>query len=252
MVDMFRSLRYCNSKAVKEYHAIISGQRPLRIDKVNVSNEKGASLNLSVAGAKFSGKTTLDASVEESLLYDYETFENALLNRDDFFDACMDDVDFSTLPQGAIIKFQSNISIPQEFDIIQLFEQFKPMLLGQANTSMDADAYAFLEASMQKDDIKIPVFFELDDLIGYSKLDSKYLLIDYTELEEYENEDIIVLAKVFSRKSGNSIVYDPLKDFIKINRAMRRMGNINTLPKELDKIQISGDALSLEVIALYQ
>jgi hypothetical protein len=27
---------------------------------------------------------------------------------------------------------------------------------------------------------------------------------------------------------------------------------MSTLPKELDKIQISGDALSLEVIALYQ
>ena len=88
--------------------------------------------------------------------------------------------------------------------------------------------------------------------MGHSKLDSKYLLIDYIELEEYENENIIVLAKVLSRRSGSSIIYDPLKDFIKINRAMRRMGDINTLPNELDKIQISGDTLSLEVIAVYQ
>lgn len=60
------------------------------------------------------------------------------------------------------------------------------------------------------------------------------------------------LSKVFSHKSGNSIFYDPLKDFIKINCAMRRMGNMNTIPKELNKIRISGEALSLEIIALYQ
>lgn len=63
---------------------------------------------------------------------------------------------------------------------------------------------------------------------------------------------ILLFSKVFSHKSGNSIFYDPLKDFIKINCAMRRMGNMNTIPKELNKIRISGEALSLEIIALYQ
>lgn len=129
---MFRSLRYCNIEKIYQYHSIITRQKRLNIQTVNVSKEKGASIGFSVIGADIRGNTTFDATMEEDLNLDYDIFEESLKDRDDYFDFIQNscDYDLSTVSNGLIIKFQSNMEIPAEFDMIQLLEQFKPMLLG--------------------------------------------------------------------------------------------------------------------------
>lgn len=117
---------------------------------------------------------------------------------------------------------------------------------------METDTLAFLEAAMKKDTFNIPVTFDLDNIIGFGKLNTKYLMIAYEELEYFESDEITVLAKVISQKKSRAEVYDPLKDFIKISRAMRRHGNINSLPDELSKIYVNEPAVSIEILAIYQ
>lgn len=251
---MFRSLKYCNFDKLYEYSSIINGEKTLEIKNVSVSSEKSGLLKLSFLGAGLTGKTTMDATMRENLLFDCIEFEKSLNSRDDYFD-CIEhetDIDLTTIPQSSIIRFQDCINIPQEFDSIQLMEQFKPMLLSKSNQNMEPDTHALLESAMEKDSIKIPIKVNLENIIAFGKLNSKYLIVDYTELEDFESDEVIVLAKVNSHKNGKTVIYDPLKDFIKISRGMRRSGNMSTLPAELSKIYIDGEALSLEIIAIYQ
>lgn len=249
---MFRSLRYCNVEKIHQYYSIITRQKRLNIQNINVSNEKGANIGFSAIGADMRGSTTIDATMEEDLHLDYDIFEESLMGRDDYFDTTQESYDLSTVLNGSIIKFQSYMEIPEEFDIIQLLEQFKPMLLGQASLSMETDAYNFLEKSIEKDDVKIPCIFELADVTCYSQINSSFLLTTYENLEEFENEEVTVLAKVISHKNGKTAIFNPLKDFIKVNRAMRRSADMSKFPKELVTIEIDGILISLEILAIYQ
>ena len=47
-------------------------------------------------------------------------------------------------------------------------------------------------------------------------------------------------------------IFDPLKDFIRLPRAMRRQMTANGNPVELDKISVEGPVLKVEVIAIYK
>ena len=47
-------------------------------------------------------------------------------------------------------------------------------------------------------------------------------------------------------------IFDPLKDFIRLPRTMRRQMTANGKPVGLDKISIEGPVLKVEVIAIYK
>ena len=47
-------------------------------------------------------------------------------------------------------------------------------------------------------------------------------------------------------------IFDPLKDFIRLPRAMRRQMTTNSTSIGLDKISVEGPVLKVEVIAIYK
>lgn len=47
-------------------------------------------------------------------------------------------------------------------------------------------------------------------------------------------------------------IFDPLKDFIRLSRTMRRQMTTNGVPVGLDKISVEGPVLKVEVIAIYK
>ena len=81
----------------------------------------------------------------------------------------------------------------------------------------------------------------------------KKLLEDRSEIEIYADQDAYMLCKVvgLSRKEKVEI-FDPLKDFIKLPRVLRRELEKQGKVEGLDKIIVDGPVLKVEVIAIYK
>lgn len=253
---MFKTLIYCNLDKVIQYGELINNKRHIQIDSVEVTKGGGAELLFPAIKGKIDGSTKMIGYVNNNnILFEYNQFEDSLKSIDDvYFDFVdCDDYDIKTIPVNSIIRFRSRLVIPEEFDMIQLIEEYKPILLQYNCDDMEEDARAFLKTALDKETINIPTIYEMDDTLLYSKLKGNFLIEEYSGFEDLDGEELTILARVITHKTGKTIIYDPLKDFIKINRAMRRQGNFSSLPKELDGIFIESDnIIALEIIALYQ
>ncbi len=123
-----------------------------------------------------------------------------LRGRDDFLDFTeFSDYDIVTVDKGYIIKLCGYISVPEEFDMTQIIEKFKPMLqdhiYSDITNESEKKAYdIFLETSVSK----IPIFIDMADLLMCSKLMSNNMLITYEELEEYEELEVTIVIRVIS------------------------------------------------------
>lgn len=68
-------------------------------------------------------------------------------------------------------------------------------------------------------------------------------------LEAIGGKEVVLHCKATAHKSGESVVvFDPLKDFMRINRAMRRSMKGT---KELAPISVPGPVLKSDVVAIY-
>lgn len=99
----------------------------------------------------------------------------------------------------------------------------------------------------------IPLLVELDKNLLCAKININNLKIDYVELEDYENIEVSIFARTISnnRISKNKAIYDPLKDYITLNRQLRRQF-ADGRPKELAEIYADEDYYVIEIIAMYQ
>ncbi len=145
------------------------------------------------------------------------------------------------------------MSVPEQFDMIQTIEKFKPMIQEHINSDItnesEKKAYeAFLETSGSK----IPIFIDMEDSLMCSKLMSNNMLITYEEFEEYEELEVTILARVISANliDMKKPFYDPLKDFMKINRTLRRSMKERT--DGLHEIYADQSYKMLEILAIYQ
>lgn len=88
------------------------------------------------------------------------------------------------------------------------------------------------------------------DIPVFSKLGMTYIAEgDISLLEEIESEEAVFLFKVLSHCNNEQIVvYDPLRDFMKLNRAARRSMDRSS---GLEEIRIAGPVIKGELIAIY-
>ena len=62
-----------------------------------------------------------------------------------------------------------------------------------------------------------------------------------------------MLCKVVGVMRKDSVeIFDPLKDFIKLPRTMRRQMTADGISIGIDKIAVEGSVLKVEVIAIYK
>ena len=245
---------YYDKKKIDEYRAVVKGQRNLQIDEYEVSNDKGIQIDLKALGADAKANKTYKAKVQESLLYNCDEFEKLLIGRDDFFDFTQsDDYDLTTMNRGTIIKFDGYIKVPEEFDYTQTIDRFKPLLVASlVSDSMDKSEQVALKAFFETTDTKIPVLIDLNDQLMCSKLISNNMLVKYEDMEEYEELEVTVIARVISSGMvrAQKAFYDPLKDFMTLNRVMRR--SIEGRTDGLHEIYADKDYRTIEVLAIYQ
>ena len=97
----------------------------------------------------------------------------------------------------------------------------------------------------------IPIVMESEDLIVSSKLSTSVLEEEYAQFEEYSEQEVYMLCKVVGKMQKNQVeIFNPLKDFVKFPRAVRRSMDSNN--RELEPIIIDGPVLKVEVIAIYK
>lgn len=251
---MFGDVIYYNKNKIDEYSAVVKGQRNLHIEEYEVSNDKGIQMGLKPFGVDAKANKTYTAKVQESLLYNCDEFEKMLDGRDDFFDFTQsDDYDLTTMRRGTIIKFDGYIRVPEKFDYTQTIDRFKPLLLSSIiNGSMKQSEQAAVKSVLETTDKKIPIFIDLDEQLMCSKLISNNMLVKYEDMEEYEELEVTIIARITSNGmiKRQKAFYDPLKDFMTLNRTMRR--SFEERPDGLNEIYADKDYRTIEVLAIYQ
>lgn len=254
---MFRTLIYFNHKKIMDYKSVIEGKRVIEFRNAKVSTERGFKGTISFISGETGGKSELNGDVLNNYLLDCEEFENALQERDDYFDLLNYNADTSTLPNSTIVRFTGTFNIPEEFHMLDMLNKFKPLLMSSLPTN-SAEEREILQSLLGKESKKVPLFIETNDLfngrICFSKVNSNNFCCDIESLEEFENEEVTILAKIVSRKSVNGkpvIVFDVLKDLFSLSRSIRKQFDLQQDPN-IKNITLDEDYVQLEVLAIYQ
>lgn len=233
---MFGNLIYYNKKKVDQYSTLVQGE-PIRAEEsIPVSHNSKAT----------------------NFLLECSKFEALLRQRDDYVDFIDSgsDTTINDVRASSIIRVSGEIYIPEQFDMIQLIEQYKPLLLSQVECK-DAEERALLNAVFGNSKVRIPVYCELDGecdyWMGIGKISPDDLLIEYNELEEQEGKTFTILAKLEARKyyRGKPLpVFDIYKDFLGLNRALRKQ-LVSSQKQDFESIEVEEDYLALEILAIY-
>lgn len=242
---MFRNFIYLNEDALRSY-----------ADQLEIGKGKMAAKKINI-GAK-AGPVKADAEFEPhersaSLASLYNEFEKALESQtDEYFDFLTGNPDPSTLPPMSIVRFRGTAEVPESFDVIATMRQYTPMLddAGMLELKDSGVPKKFLLNLFAKKDACAPLVMEGLGITVFSKIEmARFSNDDMSLLEELESEEVVFLFKVLSYCGGEQVVvYDPLRDFMKLGRAARR-GMKRT--SGLEEIEIVGPVIKGELIAIY-
>ena len=252
---MFRTFIYLDKDKLYAYKRLIEGGNEPHLKNVTKKKSAGITADFGQIGLNVATETSVSGEYKRDVEFDYDRFETGLNNFDgeDYFDCVLnEDYDLTTIPSMKIIRILGGLIIPESFDVVTLFQQFMPLLIGQVPTTSEIEEDA-LQTYLGNASADIPFIVECDDITVSGKLNAKNLMEDYTSLEEYEDQEVYLLCKVIgvSRKEKVEI-FDPLKDFIKLPRAVRRGKNMNGETVGLEKISVDGPVLKVEIIAIYK
>ncbi|MGV7116750.1 DUF6414 family protein [Paenibacillus kyungheensis] len=253
---MFRSFIYVNTEKIYEYYSLLDSSIKEKKKSKEKSTTNKAEISKLPLGFEHSKTETMKSEISQYFLYDYNNFEKALtkLNGENYFDLVDSDnnYDISTLPQSSIGKIQNNFYVPEEFDYIELINLFKPILKPSLN--IEESEQGLYDAILDDTKADIPIIIENEDRTVFGTLDTRYLNESYNQLEEYTIDEVTILFKVISHNSSNRIkIFDPFKDFIKLNRVMRRNMDIkSSYTKEFSPIVVDGPLVKVEILAIYK
>lgn len=172
------------------------------------------------------------------------------LSGSEYFDLALDDYDINTVPRMSIVRVNGSFEIPEQFDMFSVAQKFMPLITSQIETSSDNER-ELMEAFLGKASADIPIVIEDEELTIASKLSICNLEEEYAELEEYNEQEVYMLCKVVGIMQKDKVeIFNPLKDFIKLPRAVRR--GMDSSGQGMEPILVDGPILKVEVIAMYK
>lgn len=250
---MFRSFIYLDTDKMYTYKRQIDGSCK---QSTAMTQKHSAGLAATIKNISLNAATETNITHEfiNDISIDYDHFEIDLTAMDgsDYFDCAVSDYDMLTIPAMKIIRLCNGFTIPEAFDVVNLIDIFKPMLMGGIETSSSGERAA-LESILGKASADIPILIECDDITVSGKLNAKYLLEEYASLEEYADQDVYLLCKVVGvARKDNVVFFDPLKDFIRLPRMARRQMEQDGESMGMEKISVPGPILKVEIIAIYK
>lgn len=255
---MFKNLLYFDVNKVALYKAVLEGKKHVAIKNVKISSSKSLGAKVSVLSGEIGGSNEFEGELVDNLLLDCNEFENLLEKRggDYFFDLIEENYEVETITKSSIIRFQGILRIPNEFDTMDLITQFKPMLINSMQLGNPQEEEIFKNI-FAKESTKIPLIIEseyLKDNLGFAKLSSTELIINFESLEDYEDEDLTFIAKISTRKKYNNVpivVFDIMKDFFSISRGLRRQMGVTEI-EGIESIKVESNVIELEILAIYR
>lgn len=257
---MFKNLIYFDSNKVAEYTAVLEGQRKVKFKKAKVKTDKTFKADINILSAGKGGGSELEGELQDNLILDCNEFETLLeeKGKDSFFDFIEGEYDYDTgtIPRSSIIRFDGEFKIPEEFDVMYLINEYKSILTSNMDLGTTEDEEIF-NAIFGKESTKIPVSINseyFENRIGFSKLGSNKLLYSLVDLEDFEEDEVTIIAKVLSRKNAKHkpvVVFDVLKDFLSLGRGIRRQLETQSI-EGLQNIESNKSVLNLEILAIYQ
>lgn len=253
---MFSKLIYYDKDRIDEFISLIKEQNRTDISEIRRAKKKSGKADFKVFGAEAEENTSYTASVKQSLLLELFEFEKTLEKREDYFDFFKNEYSMETIGRGNIIKMWGTITVPEAFDLPHTLKRFKPFLITsmQSDKDFDDDSLVAMDALINSDDeTKIPVVLEHGEVLMSAMLNSKHLKCSFEELEDIEDDEVTVIARTANTGIINKTkaYYDPLKDFMSLNRAMRR-SMINDRGEGLEALYLEKDYFKIEIVAIYQ
>lgn len=252
---MFRSFVYLDTDKFYTYKRQIDGGKLEQPKSITQKHTAGIATTIKAVAVNAATEMSVNREFINDVSIDYDHFEIDLgrLEGDDYFDCVLnDDYDLATIPAMKLIRLCSSFEIPETFDAVNLIDRFMPMLMGQVTTKSNAEQEA-LENILGSASADIPFVVEFDDITVAGKLNAKYLYEEYANLEDYADQDVYMLCKVVGVIRKDEVeIFDPLKDFIRLPRTMRRQMTADGKSVGLDKISVEGPVLKVEVIAIYK
>ena len=252
---MFRSFIYVDEKKLHSY------MRQIGVESIAKPKTGTRSTHVSAA-IPFAGLTgAIDRSVDteyvQDLGIDLDHFEYALekLSGEDYFDFVMNsDYDILSVPSMKLIRVCCSFFVPEQFDVINIIEQYRPLIINSIDTKDTEDEKAeMVRAFFENASADIPIVADFGDVQISSKLNINNLLEEYTDLEEYDEQNVYMLCKVIGVSNKDKVqVFDPLKDFVHLNRTFRRKFGATDNNLDLEKIYVDGPVMKAEVIAMYK
>lgn len=252
---MFGKIIYYDKQTISEYKSLITGKKQVQVSEYEVEKGKGIGFGFSKIKADVSADKKYTAKIIESALYDCIDFEKLLEKKakDDYCDFTEYDYDLNSVPKGSIIKIDANISIPESFDMMQLAELFKPFLVSAMKSkAADENEQSALESFFSGANAsKIPVVIDSDEeILLCTKLNKDFLIIDIHEFIDTD-EEVTILARVSSNiKRAEKPFYDPLKDFLSLDRTTRK--SMEPRDKSLEPIKVDEEYRMIDILAIYK
>lgn len=256
---MFKNLIYFDNTKIAEYGALLEGKKHIAVKNVKVSSGKAVNAKIPLVSAGINGTNEIQGEVTDNFLLDCNEFEKLISDKgtDNYFDFLEGNYDFETIPRTSIARFEGAFKIPEEFDMMDLINQFKPILSSNMNI-VNAPEKELFNKIFAKESTKIPTFIESDcfkNRLGFAKLNSQNLLYGLEDLEDFENEDVVIIAKVLSKKVVNQhepiILFDIMKDLFSLSRGFRRQAGQDRI-EGLNNIESNEDIFIFEILAIYQ
>lgn len=251
---MFRSFVYLDEEKMYSYLRQIDKEYANQPSEVNIRKTKGGKLSVYGIGLGAEHEIEERRNHNKDVFNDYDRFEKALecLESREYFDFVLNpEYDLNNVPKMCIIRINGGFVIPEQFDMYSMAQAFMPFITSQIQTTNNGEC-DFLEAFLGNASADIPFLVYDEDIVISGKLSTNYLLEDYSELEDYNEQDVFMLCKVIGLVKKNKVeVFNPLKDFIKLPRAVRR-GMDSSAKDGFESIYVDGPDLKVEVIAIYK
>ena len=249
---MFRSFIYLDEEKMYSYLRQIDKEFANQPTEVSKRKTREGTIGNGLLGVNAGTETEEKREFVKDITKDYDRFEKKLdeLDGTEYFDLVLKDYDLNTVPNMSIIRVNGSFEIPEQFDMFNLAQNFMQLLKSQIQTSSQ-DEKELMETFLGNASADIPIVMESEDLIVSSKLSTSFLEEEYAQLEEYSEQEVYMLCKVVGKMQKNQVeIFNPLKDFVKLPRAVRRSMDSNS--RELEPIIIDGPVLKVEVIAIYK
>lgn len=249
---MFRSFIYLNEEKMLEYKSILEGNEKFK--KRNTKSISKAAISTPIASAEVELDDNSNEEKSQNISLEYHNFEKELsrIKEDAFWDLTNISEEFSiaNLPSMSILKLRGFIEVPEKFDLYNLITEYQSIVFGAIcpKSKNEEVALEFLKNANPD----IPILIDYEDFTLSGKLNTKWLIEEYTELETYEELEVTILCKIEGYVNKESVeIYNPTKDFVRLNRTMRRTANFGD-NEYWSPITINGPVIKSEIIAIYK